>query len=240
MINPFGSDDEGKKLTFQKLDLNKQPIEGAKYSVTYNPTEFGLTKGAQYAEIAIPGLDSPIIQFIRGDSEKMTLELFFDTTEDGTGADARPVTEKTDPFYRFIKIDKELHAPAIYRLTWGDHFPNTASGWDTSASNVFDCVIDSVARQFTLFNSDGVPLRATISLSLRQYKTLEEQLEELNLQSADHTRVHIVRQGETLPQIAFEAYENPSRWRLIAEHNDILNPRQLQPGMALKLPPILT
>ena len=92
----------------------------------------------------------------------------------------------------------------------------------------------------TLFNSDGVPLRATVSLSLREYKTLEEQLQALNLQSADHTRVHVVRQGETLPQIAYSAYQDPRRWRLIADHNRLLNVRHLTPGAVLELPPTTT
>jgi nucleoid-associated protein YgaU len=224
------------KMTFQRLDLNKQPV-GEPLVVQFNPTEYSLSKSNQFAQIAIPGLDSPVVQFVRGDSEKMTLELFFDTTDDGAGANVTPVTTKMDAFYRLIKIDNEMHAPAIVRVTWGDHFPNTAAGWQTGASSVFDCVVESVDRKFTLFNRDGVPLRATVSLSLSQYKTLEEQLQELNLQSADHTRVHVVRQGETLPQIAYEAYQNVARWRTIAEHNQILNPRQLMVGTVLELPP---
>ena len=38
----------------------------------------------QFAEVAIPGLDAPIIQFVRGQSETLTLDLFFDSTEKGT------------------------------------------------------------------------------------------------------------------------------------------------------------
>ena len=34
--------------------------------VQFNPTEYTLAKGAQIAEIAIPGIDSPILQFVRG------------------------------------------------------------------------------------------------------------------------------------------------------------------------------
>lgn len=232
-------------MTFQKLDLTKKvqgdpldsQVTGSTFPVQFNPTEYSLSTGNQFAEIAIPGLDSPVLQFVRGQSETMSLELFFDTTDDGTGADATSVTEKTDKFYRFIKIDPTTHAPAVYRLTWGEHFPNTSASYEGDAINVFDCVVESVERKFTLFNSDGVPLRATMTLSLRQYKTLEEQLNELNLQSADHTRVHVVRQGETLPQIAYAAYENASQWRVIADHNNLLNPRQLSPGMVLELPP---
>ena len=51
----------------------------------YNPTELSFDKQAQIAEIAIPGLDAPIQQFIRGNAEKLTLELFCDTTDDGIG-----------------------------------------------------------------------------------------------------------------------------------------------------------
>lgn len=233
------------KMTFQKLDLTKKvqkanleaQTTGGVFEVQYNPTEYSLSTGNQFAEIAIPGLDSPVLQFVRGNSETMTLELFFDTTDSGTGTEATSVTEKTDAFYRFIKIDPETHAPSIYRLTWGEKFPNTSAAYESGAIHVFDCVVESVERKFTLFNRDGVPLRATITLSLRQYKTLEEQLAEMNRRSADHTRVHIVRQGETLPQIAYTAYEDPALWRVIADHNDILNPRQLSPGMVLKLPP---
>ena len=43
------------------------------------------TRGDQFAEIAIPGLDAPLQQFVRGQAEKLTLDLFFDTTDNGMG-----------------------------------------------------------------------------------------------------------------------------------------------------------
>ena len=56
--------------------------------VQYNPTELSWDKGAQLAEITIPGLDAPLQQFVRGQAEKLTLELFFDTTDHGMGKGA--------------------------------------------------------------------------------------------------------------------------------------------------------
>ena len=76
-----------------------------------------------------------------------------------------------------------------------------------------------------------------MTLSVREYLTLEEQLQQLNLQSADHTRVHIVSQGDTLPRIANDYYHDPALWRFIAEANDIRNARRLPPGTVLTLPP---
>ena len=52
----------------------------------------------------------------------------------------------------------------------------------------FSAIVDNVQQKFTLFNPAGIPLRATLTVSFAEYKTLEEQLKELNLQSADHTR----------------------------------------------------
>ena len=44
--------------------------------VQFNPTEYTLSKGAQIAEIALPGLDSSILQFIRGQTEKLALATY--------------------------------------------------------------------------------------------------------------------------------------------------------------------
>ena len=43
-----------------------------------------IAKGAQIAEIAIPGIDAPILQFVRGQTQTLALELFFDTTRVGS------------------------------------------------------------------------------------------------------------------------------------------------------------
>jgi nucleoid-associated protein YgaU len=67
---------------------------------------------------------------------------------------------------------------------------------------------------------------------------LEQQLKMLNLQTADHTRVHVVQSGETLPYIAYVAYKNPGQWRIIAEANNLRDVRRLKPGTVLQLPPV--
>jgi contractile injection system tube protein len=226
------------KMTFQKLDMQKGEV-GAPFEVQFNPNEYGMTKGAKYAEVVVPGLDSPVLQFVNGENEKLTLELFFDTTDEkGTGADAVSVSTKLDAFYRLVKVDGAVHAPPIVRVTWGEEFPGPAAGENDQPVAVFDAVVENVQRKYTLFNSEGVPLRAQATVTLREYKTLEEQLQEINFRSSDHTRVHVVRQGETLPLIAYEAYQSAAPWRLVATHNKLLNPRDLRPGMVLHLPPL--
>jgi len=98
-------------------------------------------QGAQIAEVAIPGLDSPLLQFVRGQTETLTLELFFDSTEAGMGRDATPVTAETDRFYQLIKIESAQHAPPIVLFSWGGkEFPGIAR---TPASGVSSATASS-------------------------------------------------------------------------------------------------
>lgn len=227
------------KAQMQRLGADGTP-HGAPMDVLYNPTEFTLAKSAQLAEIPIPGLDSPLIQFVRGQTETLTLDLFFDTTDaGGTGADAEPVTKKTDPFYQLIKIESESHAPPVVLFSWGgETFPGHRSYETLAGQNRygFKGVVESVRQRFTFFSSLGLPLRATVSLTLKEYKTLHEQIAELDLHSPDRTKMHVVREGETITRIAELAHGQSSDWRAIAQWNGIEDPLALETGQVLEIP----
>jgi len=172
------------KATFQQV--NQDGSLGPPILVNYNPTEYTLSKGAQLAEIAIPGLDSPILQFVRGQTETLSLDLFFDTTEAGMSDTARSVTTVTDQFYQLVKIDGTTHAPPICFFSWGAEFPGqrayASMGMGTGSQQRygFKCVVESVRQRYTLFSPQGIPLRATLTVSLKEYKTLAEQIAEIN------------------------------------------------------------
>jgi nucleoid-associated protein YgaU len=208
--------------------------------VQFNPTEFTLDKGSQIAEIAIPGLDSPLLQFVRGQNEKLNVDLFFDTTEQGTGTGATSVTTLTDPVYSLVKIEPDGHAPPVCTFIWnasfpGAHLPAIAGNQRRTS---FQCVVESIKQKLTFFSPEGVPLRATLSLTLREYKTLGDQLDQLNLSSPNRTHSHVTRQGDTLAAVAGKYYARPGEWRAIAEANVIEDPRRLATGQFLKVPPI--
>jgi hypothetical protein len=228
------------KATFQRVDQNG--TLGTAISVSFNPTEYTLSKAAQFAEVTIPGLDSPILQFVRGQTETLSLDLFFDTTESGMDDSAKSVTQLTDQFYQLVKMDGKLHAPPICFFSWGTDFPGSrsyasmGSGNGSQQRHGFKCVVDSVKQRFTLFSPQGVPLRATLTVSLKEYKTLSEQIAEINKRSADHSSTHVVQAGETLNNIANGAYDDPSQWRAIARQNSILDPLSLTPGAILAIP----
>jgi hypothetical protein len=208
--------------------------------VQYNPNSLVFTKKPKLADISIPGLDAPLKQFIRGETETLSVELFFDTTEDGTGAGATSVTTLTDPFYGLVKIVPDTHAPPVCAFLWGKQFPGDAlpDSYGNQRRTDFRGVVTEVKQDFSLFSPDGTPLRATVTLSLDEYRPMHLQLKQLNLQSPEHHRVHVLERDETLALVAWRHLDDPGQWRHIATANGIEDPRRLDAGRSLLVPPL--
>lgn len=200
------------------------PEKGEKVTALYNPNEFTIETRNQFQRTAMPGLATPITQFVSGETQKISLSLFFDTYEEG-----KDVREMTGKVVALAKIDKSLHTPPVCNFVWG----GAAMSGDRAT---FRGVIDSISQKFTMFLNTGIPVRATLTVSISEYKTYDEQIKELGLQSADLTKNRVFLEGETLWQIADEMYKDPGKWRVIAEANNISNPRLIEPGTELTIP----
>jgi phage protein D len=239
-----------QKAYFKNLDTGKQIF------VQFNPTDLAFSKGAQFAEIAIPGLDAPVLQFIRGSTETLTVELFFDSTDSGMGEAATSVTKPPEKekyggvndFYELVKQNPKTHAPPKCQFGWG---PPAKQGEAEEAGKIaanklvkaisdapfyFTCVVESIERKFLLFSPEGVPLRARLTVKLREYQTVEQMV--ALLQSADHTKARVFKRRERLDQIAAAEYGSPAEWRRIADANKLDNPLRIPPGTILEIPPI--
>jgi len=194
---------------------------GKEIDFLYYPPEYSMDKSNTFSETSIPGLESPYLQFVKGNAGTVTLEAFYDTYE--KGEDVRTLT---DPLTNLLQIDPVLHAPPPLLFTWGLH-----------AKEPFFCVLEKATRRFTLFNSDGIPVRARINITLKEFKpglTIRER----ERQSPEKSKIHTVRQGDSLWSLSYREYGNPSLWRSIADRNRIEDPRCIEPGTELIIPPM--
>jgi nucleoid-associated protein YgaU len=189
-----------------------QPVD-----VRFNPTDLSVDRSSHYASMPVPGLSMPILQYIRGESDVLHLELFLDRTDQNSD-----IENDIAALEGFIKIDSALHAPPVMMFIW--------------ANFSFTGVATSLRKKMTLFSEDGRILRARVTLSLKSYQSAEVQLRDLNLSSPDRTHARVLREGETLAHIANEVYGDPRMWRPIALANGIERPRFIEPGTPLRIP----
>jgi len=201
-------------LTNISTDDDSDPIE-----VQFNPTEYSMTRGASYAEVAVPGLSVPLLQFVRGETQTLSMELFLD------GSDARQsVASALDDLRSFVEIDEDLHAPPVCEFQWGD--------------TLFQGVVTTLNEKFVLFGESGEILRARVTVTMKSYVPPEVQARTLNRQSPDREKTRVVKEGDRLDFIAFEEYGDASLWRVIARRNNLARPRILTPGVVLEIPAI--
>jgi nucleoid-associated protein YgaU len=206
-------------------------FDNGRLEVLFNPTEYSIDRETSYAEIAVPGLDSPVLQYVRGNGDKMTFELFLDITDrmqDGRVVTGQSVRELfIDPLERLLLQNERLHAPPPVMLLWGKEVVMDSA------------VARSLSVKYTLFDTGGRPVRATANLTLQEHKSASAQLAEQRLQSPDLTNTAILRAGDTLPAIAFREYGDAAQWRPIALANGLSNPLDLTPGVPLVVPKIV-
>jgi hypothetical protein len=154
-----------EKATLQAIssDESAAPL-GEPIPVQFNPSSLRLqiTNSVEGGE----SLGKQTRQYTGSSSTTLTLELIFDTADEGTTDSPRSVREKTMQVEQFVyprEEGGEKQAPPKLRFQWGDL--------------VLEGVVDSLNMDFDHFAPNGVPLRAKVNFSFkeqdRRYQFLE-------------------------------------------------------------------
>lgn len=201
-----------EKATIDVLDGSKS---GERYTVLFNPFEYTIERGNSYKATAVPGLSGPLLQFINGDADVLSMELFLDDYTDAP-TDGKSVKERLDELAQLLEIDRDLHAPPHVRFIWG--------------KLNFTAILEKLSRKITLFRPDGTPARATLGVSFKEYKTLSELVNDPRLESADKSKRRVIVGDDSLWAMAGREYGDVKLWREIAEKNDLDDPRDIRAG----------
>lgn len=231
-------------MKLEKLTIDPEPPSKLEeIEVLFNPTSYSISKSVgwnspgtkginsggsssggssenQNEEQARRGLNAPQVAFGGGSARQLSLELFYDTTLPIEGiTPMSDVRNETNKIVELSRIERDEKNPPVCLVSWGAAFP-------------FRGVVTNLTQRFTLFTSSGVPLRANLTVSFREYLPPEDDKRETD--PVFTTR--IIKGGDTLSSIAAEIYRDPTRWRIIAEENSIDDPRRLDIGQMLSIP----
>jgi hypothetical protein len=215
---------------FQKAELS---IDGGDtIQVLFNPTEYTITKTNTWNFKQVKGKSLPPASFGGGNPREISLSLLLDVTL----LDGKSVLDITNKLFKMMDVPSgqgaggASSAPAFVTFRWG-------------AVDTFKAVCTSLTVAYQLFQPNGVPLRADVKLQLKQAgEASTASSGSANAAQNPTTRqrgglgVHTVRDGDTLPSIAYRTYGDATKWRVIAEINGVDNPLHLRRGLSLSLP----
>jgi hypothetical protein len=185
---------------------------GERIEVMYNPEEYKLETGNNFAEVGIPGLAAPPVQYVRGKGRSLSMELFFDTYELGT--DVRQYLGKITALLDQLPDTK---APPVLLFSMG--------GFN------FTCVLADAGQRFTMFGRDGTPVRAVLSARFTEYVDVS-----FEVQSGvfiGPPTLYNLGASQRLSDVAAKQLGDSARWREIADRNGISDPFRIPAGTPL-------
>jgi hypothetical protein len=215
-------------VTFQQAYLS---VNGGKQriDVWFNPTTLNVKSTARWGPAAAMTGDE--LTYLGGEEQALSLTFLFHADGARTG---EQVQSKLDQLRNLLRpvdqvVDKVARKrPPTVEFVWGS--------WTSQPS-----VVTAVDVTTELFDGEGLPLRAWVALTLSRSLTSPEETAKKKknnptTMATQRRRGHEVVPGEDLALIAEHHYRTPTRWREIAEMNELDDPLRLEAPTLLIVP----
>ena len=193
----------------------------------FNPQDYTISKTNVWTFKPTNSKDAPPAEFGGGLPQTYKLSLLLDTTvKRPNAASNKTVTELAN------SLMKAFHgsgsAPQFVEFSWG-------------AVKLPKAAPVSLSIRYAMFKPNGEPTRAFVDMELAQAEDNTSAFKGQNptTQSIPGLRVHRVRDGDSLPSIAYEHYRDATQWRLIADANGVSDPLRLRRGTDLSIPRLI-
>jgi hypothetical protein len=188
------------------LEKAKIKVEGKNeaINVMFNPNEYSISHTASLQTEPETDTSNPSFNGLTLDDFEVV--LMFDTYE--KKSDVRKLTGEIQKLAMPTIEGTKRKKPPVCLFVWG--------------SFTYKGIIYKIKQEFTLFLSDGTPVRAKLTVTFKSVMTPEEYAKNMGIEAC--RKVWAVKSGDRLDLIANKALKNPALWRRIAEENSIDSP----------------
>src|SRR5690606_38385885 len=198
---------------------------GAPFLAMFNPESFAIHEDIDWVADCPPGREGANLKYRGTKPRTFTMEFTIDGTGVNTNGVKIPVPAQVALFRAATTaVRGTYHRPAFLLVQYGTF--------------LCTCGINSSDVTYTMFDFTGLPIRARISASFTELTVpvLSDILGMLS--SPDLTHYRTVKEGDLLPLITHEVYNDQHYYLQVARLNRLKNFRNLAPGTRLTLPPI--
>lgn len=204
---------------------------GNTFTVMVNPGNYDENKQIEYDEKkAMDGGNMPAYKGYKDE------DLKFEFTLDTTGALIDWMNVPSDDELKPLSETIKKLENTVYTYVGDAHEPPYLSvAWGTLN---YKGRLKSMNVNYQLFNTEGEPLRAKITLNMLKYIDEATQSRLKNKSSPDLSHLVTVKDGDTLPALCQRIYKNAAYCAEVARVNGLTGFRQLTPGTQLLFPPL--
>jgi hypothetical protein len=217
-------------MGFQQAYLVVEGDSQRRIDVWFNPTTLELKNSARWQRPNTLTGDAPST-YLGGREQALNLKFLFHADGQRTGEDVKAKIAELRALLKPVSqkiAGAERDRPPTVEFVWGT--------WTSEPS-----VVSAVDVTTELFDEAGLPLRAWVNLTMS--KSLEGPEEAAKKKGTNPTtkgtrrrRGHQVAPGENIALIAHEHFRTPTRWKEIAEMNDLDDPLRVQAPRLLIVP----
>lgn len=214
-----------KKMRLVAYTDEKFTSKFDEYVVMLNPEQLKLDSAVNYNEEQAPDSGAPSSKYRSTPGEKLS----FDIVIDCSGIVDSQRTDMPTEIKQLQKVvytyNGDIHRPNYVAIYWGQglSFKGVLTGMDTS---------------YTYFKPDGTAIRAKISLRFTSYVDAATAAKEEGKNSPDMTHLINVVDGDSLPQISQQVYNDPHLYVQLAAYNRLNKFRHLKAGSQITAPPL--
>jgi hypothetical protein len=224
-------------LSFKDPGYSNQ-APGQPFSVQVNPESYKLSYKALFDDRQAPGTSAADLRFNSILPNDMTFEFLFDNSGVLTQPSLLPAvfnpfssgsnTDVTGQLNTFmsavIDYNGPTHQPYYVKLIWG--------------TLLFMGRLTHLDVNYTLFGSDGTPIRAIATATFRSSMTDSSQASANDAQSPDITHVRTFQASDTFPLLAGQIYGSEAHYMDAASFNRLNSFRKIPRGTQLYFPPL--
>lgn len=196
---------------------------GGSFEVQYNPVNLQFDKQSTWNEKEVQGKVSSL-EYQKNNPAQLSFELHFDTTKDN--ADVR-----TAWVNRLLELTRPQVCPSEGQGGQIDKLrpPQVGFYWGQFE---FVGAVENVSATYLMFSSNGTPLRAKVSVKLKEWKPKDESAAyatsggSTGFGSAP-VKLVTLKAGETITAVALR---NGTTTQAICDANGITDPMNVPPG----------
>lgn len=192
--------------------------DGAGFMTQINPASVKIGKKVSYEKIQAIGSSEYISKYKHHEPSTMSFEIYMDDTGAVPNTDGLNIQQRIEQLENAVYTLQNYQEPGYIVLVWG--------------STIFHGRAESIDYDYSLFDSDGTPLRVKISLSF------VGSFENSSSKSSTGNQANVITfsSGDDLAYYCEIVYGDPSYSVDVAMLNGLYSIRNIAAGVVIVLP----